>query len=236
MKILRLSKKPSDNASSSSSFVKPKPPDPPAKATLDMTRSKFQKFVADWERHKKSCNIKEHFNIHIYNLCDESVQTIIHNTQPKFEEKTELEFLDILKKVVTEQANPRVHRCHFVKIAQTPSENMKSYATRLQTTAVECEFKCRVCKANIEEQFIEDQFINGMRDANILNIIATTIANILNIIATTGEHPKELIQGILNPIPKPGKEEGLVKNLRPITLLSVLRKILAKCLCTRKKT
>ena len=170
LKILRLTRSTSSNTaagSSSNRAIKPKPPDPPAKVTLDMTRSRFQKFIADWNRHKKSCGITNYMNIHIYNLCDESVQTIIHNTHATFEEKTEEEFLNILKKIVTQQCNPRVHRCQFMKLTQNPAETMKNFATRLQTTAVECEFKCKSCNANIEEQFVEDQFINGMRDNRI---------------------------------------------------------------------
>ena len=44
---------------------------------------------------------------------------------------------------------------------------MKHYAARLQNAAADCEFKCRLCKKNIQEQFIEDQFINGMYNAHI---------------------------------------------------------------------
>ena len=53
------------------------------------------------------------------------------------------------------------------------------------------------------------------------------IADLLNHMAKTGEHPKEIKQGILIPLPKPGKKQGPPQNLRPIILLSILRKILA---------
>ena len=59
------------------------------------------------------------------------------------------------------------------------------------------------------------------------------MANIYNEISNTGNHPKELIQGIIAPLQKPGKQKGPISNLRPITLLSVLRKLLAICLCDR---
>lgn len=59
------------------------------------------------------------------------------------------------------------------------------------------------------------------------------IASILNEIAQTGNAPKELSLGIITPLQKPNKAKGPVCNLRPITLLSVLRKILALCLCKR---
>ena len=53
------------------------------------------------------------------------------------------------------------------------------------------------------------------------------IAILLNHIATTGEYPNEVKTGILIPLPKPGKKQGPPQNLRPIILLSILRKILA---------
>ena len=59
------------------------------------------------------------------------------------------------------------------------------------------------------------------------------IANIFNRIAATGEIPTEIQQGILIPIPKPGKPAGPPGNLRPIILLSTIRKILSICMITR---
>ena len=59
------------------------------------------------------------------------------------------------------------------------------------------------------------------------------ISNILNEIAETGISPKELTQGLITPLQKPGKPKGPISNLRPITLLSTLRKLLAICLCNR---
>jgi exonuclease III len=53
------------------------------------------------------------------------------------------------------------------------------------------------------------------------------IAILLNHMAKTGDYPKEIKTGILVPLPKPGKPQGPPKNLRPIILLSIIRKILA---------
>ena len=64
------------------------------------------------------------------------------------------------------------------------------------------------------------------------DIIAEEISIIFNEIAKTGEYPKELVQGILNPIQKPVKTKGPVGNLRLI-LLSMIIKILAICLDKR---
>ena len=63
--------------------------------------------------------------------------------------------------------------------------------------------------------------------------IIEDIADILNETAETGQYPSELRTGILRPLPKPGKKQGPPSNLRPIILLSVLRKILAICMIRR---
>ena len=59
------------------------------------------------------------------------------------------------------------------------------------------------------------------------------IADILNKTAETGIYPDELNTGILSPLPKPNKTKGPRENLRPIMLLSIIRKILTICLIRR---
>ena len=63
--------------------------------------------------------------------------------------------------------------------------------------------------------------------------VAHTICELLNHMARTGEHPREIKHGILAPLQKPGKKCGPGTNLRPIILLSMLRKVLAICLLNR---
>ena len=59
------------------------------------------------------------------------------------------------------------------------------------------------------------------------------IADILNDACEHGQYPKEISQGLLTPLQKPGKPKGPPENLRPVILLSVLRKILAICVIRR---
>ena len=59
------------------------------------------------------------------------------------------------------------------------------------------------------------------------------MSKIFNTVAETGENISELILGLLRPLQKPGKEKGPVIYLRPIILLSVLRKILTICIIRR---
>ena len=53
------------------------------------------------------------------------------------------------------------------------------------------------------------------------------IADIYKNIVATGKHPHEIAHGVLRALPKPGKPIGPSSNLRPITRLSVFRKILS---------
>ena len=68
---------------------------------------------------------------------------------------------------------------------------------------------------------------------NCPDIIFSEIADIYNQTANTGKVPEEIISGIITAIQKPGKSRGPVSNLRPITILSMLRKILAICMKNR---
>ena len=64
-------------------------------------------------------------------------------------------------------------------------------------------------------------------------IVYQQIADIFNEMAKTGNIPDEVIEGVLVPLPKPGKPQGPPANFRPIILLSILRKILAICMINR---
>ena len=64
-------------------------------------------------------------------------------------------------------------------------------------------------------------------------MIHERIADIYNTTAATGDTPSSLIHGLLLPIPKPGKPKGPPANLRPIILLSILRKLLTIALLQR---
>ena len=59
------------------------------------------------------------------------------------------------------------------------------------------------------------------------------IANIYNTAAESGEIVEEMQLGLLKPLQKPNKTKGPTENLRPIMLLSTLRKILTICMLRR---
>eukprot|EP00795_Rhopilema_esculentum_P008001 gene8001-13908_t len=64
-------------------------------------------------------------------------------------------------------------------------------------------------------------------------IVAEEIATIFNDMVRTGKYPEEIKKGILIPLQKPGKEKGPTINLRPIMLMTMLRKTLALCMLER---
>ena len=59
------------------------------------------------------------------------------------------------------------------------------------------------------------------------DIVSSEIAEIFNEILESGKFPKEIKVGISVPIQKPDKKAGPPQNVRPIILLSMLRRILA---------
>ena len=64
-------------------------------------------------------------------------------------------------------------------------------------------------------------------------IIHKETGQVLNSMAETGNHPLEMKQGILIPFPKPRKKDQPKFHLRPIILLSIIRKLTAICLIDR---
>ena len=62
------------------------------------------------------------------------------------------------------------------------------------------------------------------------DILHELLPDIYNNISETVEYLPELTLGIITPIQKPGKLKGPVQNLCPITLLSMIRKVLALCM------
>ena len=68
---------------------------------------------------------------------------------------------------------------------------------------------------------------------NAPEILYRIIADMFNNVAKTGEYPKEIIEGLIIPIQKQGKKKGEIENLRPITLLNQIRKILSIVMISR---
>ena len=68
---------------------------------------------------------------------------------------------------------------------------------------------------------------------NCPNIVFQKIADIFNKVAIEGDFVKEINEGLLIPLQKPGKPKGELDNLRPVILLNTLRKILCIIMFSR---
>ena len=94
------------------------------------------------------------------------------------------------------------------------------------------EIKKRSQRLNNNKASGPDQ-LNAEYIKHALLPIFEEIAEIYNETAATGNFPSALIHGLLLPIPKPGRQKGPPSNLRPIILLSILRKILTIAILQR---
>ena len=106
------------------------------------------------------------------------------------------------------------------KIQEIPPTEMKIPFTPTEVT--EAIKKLKYNKSPGMDNIRAEHLKNGP----ILEISAE-ISEILNETAKTGIYPEEIKLGQLTPLQKPGKKAGPPANLRPIILLSLLRKILA---------
>ena len=68
---------------------------------------------------------------------------------------------------------------------------------------------------------------------NCPDIVFDLIADMFNKVANNGESLKELNEGFLVPLLKPGKAKGSVENLRPIILFNIIRKLLCNVILNR---
>ena len=106
------------------------------------------------------------------------------------------------------------------KIQEVQKKEMKIPFTPLEVTnAIK---KLKYNKSPGMDNICAEHLKNGP-----IEELSKEISELLNETATTGLYPKEIKLGQLTPLQKPGKKAGPPSNLRPIILLSLLRKILA---------
>ena len=98
-----------------------------------MTHPQFCKFHVDWDIYKGISSLSpERYNAHLYNACDETVQTSFVNTKPKFLELTEEQLLKTIENIVTKQINPAVYCMNFGALQQFEHETIQDFDVRLQ--------------------------------------------------------------------------------------------------------
>ena len=137
----------------------------PPQLTMDMTPQSFRKFGTDW---KVFCDLtalpdSQKHSV-IYSNADEAVQTALLNTYSDFFSFDTKDLLDKIESVVTQRANPMIHRVAFANICQGESESIQGFLVRLRSSAKDCEYSCPECKKDISNAYIKDQFICGVKN------------------------------------------------------------------------
>ena len=133
-----------------------------------MINPQFRKFIIDWGVYKTIGNIPNNqITIQLYNLCDETVQNSIINTNSNFTSLTEKEMLDTIEAIATKKSNPTVHRLSFANIHQSEGETIQNFLIRLKSTAQDCENSCPNCDHDLQELHIKDQFIRGLQSETL---------------------------------------------------------------------
>ena len=125
---------------------------PSAKATVtaklselshEMTQPQFRKFLQDWTVYKQITQLPPgQVAGHLYNACDDAVQTTLINTFPEFNTMDEQTALKTIEEVVTIRMNSAVYRKAFGEQAQGDKETIQSFVVPLRSFGSDCAFAC----------------------------------------------------------------------------------------------
>ena len=133
----------------------------------------------------------------------------------------------------TDSAKTDIITEHFIRMLAPDNQEIKNYLpSKIQQPFTAAEFSQAASRLkNGKSAVCDDTQAEYIKYAPVE--IYEQIATILNRVTETGEDLEELHLGILTPLQKPGKKKGPPENIRPIILLSVIRKILTKCMIKR---
>ena len=77
---------------------------------------------------------------HLYNSCDDYVQTSLVNTAADFFTLSEDQLLTTLETIVTQHSNPAVHHLKFTSLTQSENESIENFVVTLKSVVPDCEF------------------------------------------------------------------------------------------------
>ena len=181
LSILKISKVAESKATSARASVQLSSAKAP-QLHAEMTSQQFRKFRVDWSVFMKMTGLPDDKVLaQLYSNAEESVQTAIINTYPDFFALKTTDILDKLEKIVTQRANPMVHRIAFANISQSENESVQNYVVRLRAAAKDCDFSCPECKKDISEVYIKDQFICGVHNHMLQTDILAKAETLTNI-------------------------------------------------------
>merc|ERR1719239_682809 len=131
----------------------------------DMTSQQFRKFLVDWDVFRKITDLPDdRVHVQLYSCADDSVQCALVSTYPDFFDIPVGTLLKKIEAVVTQRANPMVHRMTFSNLCQSDQETIQNFVIRLRSAAEDCDYNCPECKKNISDTYIKDQFIRGLNN------------------------------------------------------------------------
>ena len=129
-----------------------------------MTHAQFRKLRIDWSVYKEiTQQPTDKVGVHLYDICEKTVQNSIVNQHSKFLQLDEKKMLDAIESIVTKRITPAVHRSHFHDTVQGEKESICNYLVRLRSQSIDCEFECESCKFDTSDDHIKDQFIVGLQ-------------------------------------------------------------------------
>ena len=136
--------------------------------THEMTQQQFRKFQQDWTVYKQITHLPlSQAAAHLYNACDEAVQTSLINTHPDFLTMDETTAMKTIETLVTLRVNPAVHRKAFGELTQGEKESVQTFVVRLRSSASDCAFECPSCKHDLSPVNIKDQLIRGLSNTTL---------------------------------------------------------------------
>ena len=110
--------------------------------THELTHPQFRKFGQDWIVYKQLTHLQPaQATPHLYNACDEAVQTALINTYPEFLTFNEERALEVIEATVTIRINPAARRKAFGELVQGEKEPVQTYVVRLRSAARDCAFQ-----------------------------------------------------------------------------------------------
>ena len=142
--------------------------------THEMTKPQFRKFMQDWLVYKQITHLQPNEGTpHLYNACDEAVQTELINTHRNFRSFDEDTALKAIESVVTIRANPAGHCKEFGGMIQGETGSVKAFVVRLRSAANDCAFQCPNCEYDLSDVNIRRQLIRGLSNPTLQAEILT---------------------------------------------------------------
>ena len=172
------------SSSSSNSFTKPHIRHKPPQLQPQMNPSSFRAFSSHWEVYKRLVGIRDNSRdaaMQIFSLaCVDSpeIRQTIADHNPNHLCLSEMDYLDMIRRLVTSHATPETYRTKFFNMVQTSGESCQQWLKRLREVTPDCEFVIPCDNKNgsfhrFDENLLRSKFIVGLYNSNIKQDLLT---------------------------------------------------------------